>query len=675
VILLSTLEAATSSMPYLNSSNPKTLRTTYFLLAAPILTIVSFIIYYPGFFGVFLLDDDLNLKGLRHITGIYDWEGIISFSLNGITGSLGRPISLLTFALQSSAWPEHPYYFKLINYFIHLINGFLVFLLTRSILLLPSAKFEANQKTIFIYSLLISFVWLIHPIQVSTVLYTVQRMAELATFFSLLGMLGYLKSRALLNQNRLKEGYFLLTSTFCITMLLGVLSKENAILLCLYIILIEYLFFYPNTVRYMTLWRSIFLFSPLIILVSYLLFKAYPFLDTYYPYREYTAIERLITQPRVLLDYISSILFPRPQTFGLFNYEYQPSKSLFKPISTLTSLSLITALLFSSIIVRKKYPLLTFGILFFFSAHALESSIVNLELYFEHRNYLALLGLAIAGFVFLHILLNKLRLHGLKKGLYAIKIGNMLWVVLIVSITYQEVQLWNNPISQLSVWANEKPNDHRAQGYYGLLLTKYGFFKEAETAYKKGYNNTKTDLTIPILWMELQCFDEDIIPPNIEEIKARIPQIKYHHSTITAIDSIITLLDDNQCDYANINGLIEITEALLTSDKYQHPPTKQFLHILASKLFTHKKDHSSAIKHLEKAINIRSSIDIQISLTYNYYIANQKELFENAYFKVINYCESHPVKCYAYTSDLQNLKTMYERSNSTNKPLSQERQQ
>ena len=661
-------------MPYIKSNKPKALHTKYFLLAAPILAIVSFVIYYPGFFGVFLLDDDLNLKGLRHISGIYDWEGIISFSMNGITGSLGRPISLLTFAFQSSAWPEHPYYFKLTNYFIHLINGLLIFSLTRSLLNLPSAKFEATQKTIFIYSLLISLVWLIHPIQVSTVLYTVQRMAELATLFSLLGMLGYLKSRELFNQKRLKEGYFLLTSTFCLTIILGVLSKENAILIALYIIVIEYLFFYPNTVRYMPLWRSIFLFTPLIILVAYLIFKASPYFDTYYPYREYTAIERLITQPRVLLDYISSILFPRPQTFGLFHYEYQPSKSLFNPITTLLSLLVIIVLLVTSILLRNKYPLLSFGIIFFFSAHALESSIVNLELYFEHRNYLALLGLVIAGFILLHIVINKLKHQSLIKGVYAIKAGNMLWILLIFSITYQEVKLWNNPISQLSVWANEKPNDHRAQGYYGLLLTKYGFFKEAESAYEKGYNNTKTDLTIPILWMELQCFDKDITPPNIEEIMERIPQIKYHHSTITAIDSIITLLDDNQCDYANISGLINITEALLTSDKYQHPPTKQFLHILASKLFTYNKDYFSAIKHLEKAINIRLSIDILISLSYNYYIANQKESFKNAYFKVTNYCKLHPVKCYAYTKDLQNLKIIYERSNSSNKSLSLQRQ-
>jgi hypothetical protein len=46
--------------------------------------------------------------------------------------------------------------------------------------------------------------------------------------------------------------------------------------------------------------------------------------------------------------------------------------------------------------LRRRAPLVTLGILWFFLAHALTSNVVSLDLVFEHRNYLATFGILLA---------------------------------------------------------------------------------------------------------------------------------------------------------------------------------------------------------------------------------------------------------------------------------------
>ena len=139
--------------------------------------------YWPGLTGVFMLDDFSSLPTLyTTIENCGLWCGTMS----GSTGPTGRPISLLTFALQADFWPD-PYSFKLFNVFIHMANAALVFLILRLILkrLNPSLPY-------FYIALFSAVLWAVWPLQVSSVLYAIQRMVLLSSFFVLLGVLFYL---------------------------------------------------------------------------------------------------------------------------------------------------------------------------------------------------------------------------------------------------------------------------------------------------------------------------------------------------------------------------------------------------------------------------------------------------------------------------------------------------
>ena len=139
-------------------------------------------LYWPGLNGEFILDDLPNLGGLSHIDNqSYPLNHHLLFVLEGTAGRLGRPISLLTFAAQAQNWPHNPWAFKYVNLMLHLLNAcLLAWMIYRLTRLMSLPERQANWLLVFATGL-----WLIHPIQVSSVLYVVQRMTELSALFIL----------------------------------------------------------------------------------------------------------------------------------------------------------------------------------------------------------------------------------------------------------------------------------------------------------------------------------------------------------------------------------------------------------------------------------------------------------------------------------------------------------
>jgi len=133
----------------------------------------------------------------------------------------------------------------------------------------------------------------------------------------------------------------------------------------------------------------------LIVAVCLVLFQSERFLN--YGSYSFNLAERVLTELRVLCDYMLSSILPF-RGGSLFFDDFPVSNSLFQPFSTFISLVVLCTLLIIGIwaLFRKKTALLGVGILFFFIGHGLESTVIPLELYFEHRNYLPAVGLYLA---------------------------------------------------------------------------------------------------------------------------------------------------------------------------------------------------------------------------------------------------------------------------------------
>ena len=229
--------------------------------------------------------------------------------------------------------------------------------------------------------------WALHPIQTQAVTYIVQRMALMAGLFSILGFYFYLRFR--LKEKSDKRFLHAAGCFFCFIAAIG--SKENAFLFPLNLFLVEFIFFKNVTAsakqkKILSISAAI---SCAMLIAGFFLFLSPDFfLKLNEPgIRYFTPIERVMTQPRVLLFYISQLFFPHPSRFSI-EHDFDVSTSLFHPWTTLPSIVILIGLILFGIRQIRRQPMLAFAILFFFVNHTIESSFIQLELVFEHRNYL-----------------------------------------------------------------------------------------------------------------------------------------------------------------------------------------------------------------------------------------------------------------------------------------------
>lgn len=348
-------------------------------------------IYWPGLRGPFLFDDFGTIVDNKaiHVTSLawkVLWRAATSFDPGGMLGA--RPLSMTGFALNHVFGGLDPWGYKLVGLIVHLANVVLVLLLTRRILgLLGTFTPKAALRVSFV----VAFVWAVHPLQVSSVLYVVQRMETLAATFMLAALLCYLQARGRQMEGRRAWPWL----AACLPLaLLGVLSKESGVLVAAYGVLLEWgvLRFKAHSPRVTRFWTLLCVFAVIAATAGFL-FVVVPsnWFDPYFG-RDFGTYERLLSQMRILCMYLGQMFLPLPGSLTFYYDDFQPSRGWFHPVSTVVSGVGLLALLLAAIALRRKASLFCLGVLWFFISHLLTSNVVGLELIFEHRNYLALLG-------------------------------------------------------------------------------------------------------------------------------------------------------------------------------------------------------------------------------------------------------------------------------------------
>ena len=450
-------------------------------------------IYWPGLAGPFLFDDFASLNALGSYGGVVDWDTLKLFVLGNQTGPAGRPVSMLSFLLNDMAWPSDARSFKYTNLMLHLINGMLLYMLVYKILRQSSLD-EASCLGI---ALLIAGIWLLHPLNVSTVLYPVQRMTILATLFVLTSLSGYVYARELLLSRPL-TGYLLMSISLVIGSLLAVFSKENGALLFLLAWVIEFTCLSKNGApgpnKY---WQMVFFRLPAGLLVAYFIYLiTYGNLLSGYDIRDFTLAERLLTQPRVLFDYLYFWYLPQASSPGLLTQDFPISRGLFTPLSTIVSISGIAAILMSAFWLHRRFPLYALAVLYYFTGHLLESTLIPLELYFEHRNYLPGVFLALPLAIPLYKLLQK----------------NRLWLILPAILllipaqaSVHRVSFWENDETLAYHWAQIHPHSQRAQRHAALVAENHNKLPMALSILHKTKSEHPDRIATHLHWLTLAC--------------------------------------------------------------------------------------------------------------------------------------------------------------------------
>ena len=255
---------------------------------------------------------------------------------------LYRPLPCLSFAINWLVGGSNTFGYHLVNLAFHLFTALaLYFLFVRLLLVLNYQKPDQEIPDIRSTALLGAALWAINPIQTQAVTYIVQRMAVMAAFFYVLSILYFVKVR-IAHTSRLQWKY----GVCCIFFFLcAVGSKENAIMLPFSLILVEWIFFQKgkvNFIRHPVIWSTVCILFAVTLILAFVLENrlSFEFIHNWYDHRPFTLMERLLSEPRIVLGYLSQIFYPLPERFSIA-HDVTVSTSLLHPWTTLLAIGII----------------------------------------------------------------------------------------------------------------------------------------------------------------------------------------------------------------------------------------------------------------------------------------------------------------------------------------------
>ncbi|WP_434049449.1 hypothetical protein [Marinobacter salarius] len=555
-----------------------------------------------------MLDDYPNLQPLGYYGGITDLDSALRFVFGNGSGPSGRPVSMASFLLDDAQWPAPPFAFKHTNLMLHLICGLALLLVLQRIF--SDIGKESYHNGVYC-SLLVFGLWLLHPINVSTVLYVIQRMAILAAIFSLFSVYFYLIFRAnyLLGNKRIYWIAIIASLSFAV---IGVFSKENAILVFPFLILLEVLRddIYGKKIKSFVADNWI----KLGFLVTVMLVASFDWWGRGYLHRDFSLFERMIYQLPVLGDYALKILLPSPSDFNLFSGSYESASveifALHNLFRLLVTLFLVVGLLLS---IKYQHKMIALGLGWFFMFHALESTLLPLELYFEHRNYIPSIGLIIAAVFLFRSIFSKLSFSGfLAKSIY---VSFFLYLTVCLAIL---TFTWAKPGTLYLKWEMDEPESVRAQIMYAQHVENLGFEENAFEHIVRAQDLSSGSAGIVLRKMYLSCRYSSL-NDRFETVLREIRGVeKFNFGVFSPLKRII---DDDKAgnlsctDDGNDELIVELFENIESTgvSSWNARRGAQYFY-LKSDYYSSKRNFPQTILALEKSVSFTPTVDLYLRL-------------------------------------------------------------
>jgi tetratricopeptide (TPR) repeat protein len=306
-----------------------------------------------------------------------------------------------------------------------------------------------------------------------SVAYIVQRMNSLAVMFYMLSLLSYVYGR-IATDNRRRTLWFLAS---IVSGLLSLGSKEIAVTLPFFIVLYEWYFFQDLKLSFLKRWPLLVCVILVVTAFVILLPSAGDFFAGY-DRRPFTLGERVLTQFRVVVFYISLLLFPHPSRLTV-NHDFPLSHGLFDPVTTLLSITFVIGLLMLATYTAKKERLISFCILWYLGQLVIESSIIPLELVFEHRTYLPSIGLFL-------LLVAQFYRYTPKGNLQLLPLGIM--VIVFSFWSHERSAVWADSIAFWTDTVNKTPQVARLYNNLGVAHEERGDLDEALVNYTRAFS-------------------------------------------------------------------------------------------------------------------------------------------------------------------------------------------
>ena len=562
--------------------------------------IIVYFIYWNGLDSAFILDDIVNLSNIGQYQYLGKWNDFLIFLLNGDSGPTGRPISLASFYLNDNVWAgAEPFDFKYTNLLLHLLNGILIFFFIIQITRL--SKLEVHFQTWL--PPLITSLWLVAPLHTTTVLYVIQRMTELVTLFTIISLIIYLFLRDKIIQQQYKNIYLYLIF-FILNFILAVFSKENGILIAIYILILEYTII-NNHEKNKILKKIHLIFGWIPLLLIFLFLLKAGFLDNHS--RSYSTIERLMTESRILWDYLFQIIIPKSSYISLLHDDFTVSSNIFSPLTTFFSVFGIIALLISAWKYRIKASIFSFGIFWFFGGHLLESTTVALELYFEHRNYLPMLGIIVI------VAYYSLKIIQQKKYSYIISAFLLAYIIILGLHTYSLSLKWTKPIEMVSSWLANHPNSQRTLEALDYLIAERVSADDRQKILTLLDNKAKESDTGSYLIfrkLTIQCQTGKISSDDIKNSIKQLEKSGFILATPSVFAGFLNEWSNTDCGELSTDTMLRFIEDI---KKITHLQKGTFPHTLAywqGEVQVRQGNLDEAIKAFEASYQLHKDLDL-----------------------------------------------------------------
>lgn len=509
--------------------------------------------------------------------------------------------------------------YHIVNVGIHIINSILVFFLARdlSILVRSTRHYQygyiawGNHLTL---ALCAALVFAVHPVQTMAVTYIVQRLTSLMTLFYLLALVSYVQARKQ-GWNWTWAGVSLAATVF------AMLSKQNSATIPVAIVLLEVGFFSYNYQQF----KSHFLrLLPLLLtafLIPVMLLGLVPFLqvdplnvnDLRARFAEISISkltsatsdisrrEYFLTQLPVIVHYLRLLLAPFGQNI---DHDVQLVKG-FTEMRVIGSVLLLATLAVTALLLwKKRQRLISFGILFFFLALSIESSIFPLpDLMFEYRLYLPMVGFSLVAATLFAEAVDRFGRRILWRTVVLGQVIVVLLAVLLMCLavtTYRRNVLWRDP---LALWADavaKSPRKARPHNNLGILYLEQGRLDEAaelfakvivlDAEYSPAYNN------LGLIYLQRSQLDRALF--YFRKALEFDPRYAHAHNNIGAV-------------YIEQNHVQDAEEAFRTAVELE-PRYASARDNLGLIYFKHKR-YEEALRQFEQAI----AIDPHQAVSYN----------------------------------------------------------
>ena len=509
---------------------------------------ILFLVSLPALNGPLVLDS----AKLFALQSLADEHGILAFfHTTGFGGELDRIVSMASFVLNVQIHGElSPFQLKLTNVALHVATGLLVFLFTRLVLrrMLPGDQ----VATIAVGA---GVMWLLSPVNFNVTMYAIQRMAQLSALFTFAGLALYAAGR-LQDDTRLQRRYIVLAALVCLP--LAVFSKQNGALLVPLAFLAEVYLLHP--VRPWFTARQLALFAVVMAAAgAAAVFYLYPGVLNYQQ-RDFTLVERLLSQPRALLDYLRHIVLPIGGDAGIYT-DFAVSRSLLNPVSTLASLIGLVAMAVFCVVCRRGRPgLVAFGLAFFLVGHAMESTFVPLELYFLHRNYLPDYGIYFA--------LACVIVFAMPDRKWVVS-ALVMYAAYFAAIDYARSLTWSSRENIVAAAVHHHPGSTRALADYAQLALDRGQFDLAARASDRAIE-LKATLAARVQRLYIRCRSGAEIAEEQYRELMEISGFGVPNELSQALGNLLALYERGGCSRLRVETLVPVLDRLAASYREHH---------------------------------------------------------------------------------------------------------